>query len=168
MHQRPTSVPRIVQPDRRHLRLDTERAPVVADGVRVIWAASLKAAGDLVEKFKTGKYDLSVYEQAKDIAAQIGGVGPIGSLQGKRLSFAGMGDRGAAKIATASPDGTKALATSGTVVVQKTFQGDPIALGRPGRLIARCRAGAKRRPAIRLPRAVGANESCVGRRRRCG
>jgi HK97 family phage major capsid protein len=102
--------------------------------------AEMKTARELLEKIKTGKHDLAVMEEAKSLAEAIGDAVPAGSggglgggaakTKGQRLHFASMGARAADKIA-AAPGGLKALATSGTVVVEQTFVPDPIALGKP-------------------------------------
>jgi HK97 family phage major capsid protein len=95
--------------------------------------AEMATARGLLEKIKTGKADLAIMEQARALAAKIGGPpgtgGGAAPAKQQRLHFASMGTRAADKIAAAN--GGKSLAASGTVVVEQAFVPDPIELGRP-------------------------------------
>jgi HK97 family phage major capsid protein len=85
----------------------------------------------LLPRIKAGAHDLSIIDQARALAEEIGigGAGPGGSLKGQRLHFKGaMAGSLARSIA---PEGTKALAPSGATVVAQEFRPDPVALGQP-------------------------------------
>lgn len=108
--------------------LTTDEAASVEDAT--------KEAKALDARIASAKADLSIIEQAKALAADIGDPLESGdangddapSTKGKRVTFKGMG----AKVATQmlGADGTKALAPSGAAVVGQEFEADPIALGR--------------------------------------
>ena len=85
----------------------------------------------LVPKIKAGAHDLSIIDQARSLAEEIGlgGAGPGGSLKGQRLSF--KGSMAASLARSIAPEGTKALAPSGATVVAQEFRPDPVALGQP-------------------------------------
>ena len=87
------------------------------------------------------RHDAEVWQMAKDLSDEVG-LPPIGSggalsstIKGRRLSFKGMGEAAARKVVGHDVDGQKALAAGGSVIVEQSFQGDPIALGQPATTI---------------------------------
>jgi HK97 family phage major capsid protein len=91
--------------------------------------AHVAEAKQCVEAMKTARTDeafIAGVGQLFDGTGLEGGGTP--GPKGKRLSFAGMGEALARQI---MPDGSKALAPSGSAVVPQALQGDVVALGQP-------------------------------------
>jgi HK97 family phage major capsid protein len=105
----------------------------MTDAERAVFDPIIATGKKLSADFAQLRHDDSVRQFAKDLGNEVGD--PLGTgaarTKGQRLHFASMGAHAADKIAAASPNGVKALAASGTVVVEQSFVPDPIALGKP-------------------------------------
>src|SRR5258708_4861146 len=91
----------------------------------------MAATKSLVPRIQAGRHDLTIIQQAQELAEEIGigDAGPGGSLKGRRLTFKGNMAAGLAR--SIQPDGSKAVAPSGAVVVAQEFKPDPVVLGKP-------------------------------------
>ena len=92
----------------------------------------LQRGKELTEAMRQVKSDEAVLAEAKAMSARVGVASSAppsgGRLDGKRISFKGMGARAASKMV--GEYGQKALAPSGAAVVAQQFAEDPIPLGR--------------------------------------
>lgn len=112
----------------KHGELDLEEWPAED---RDAYSKHMAEATAIATRAKAGRHDLSIIDQARELAAElgIGGAGPGGSLKGQRLNF--KGSMAANLARQIQPEGSKALAPSGATVVAQEFRPDPVALGKP-------------------------------------
>ena len=113
-------------------KAEAEKRALTADE-HAICGPILAKAKELSKTLREIRTEDEILSIAKNLAAEIGGApgsdnGARAEAKGRRLTFKSMGSKSAIQLL--GPDGSKALAPSGAVVVGQEFEADPIALGR--------------------------------------